>query len=558
VPVISLSRNGLSKFVGRSLSVEEMVKWLPWIGLDIEETGTDYVKVEFNPNRVDYSSYVGVARAFKGLMDWETGIPEYEVLGGTARLRIDSSVREVRPYMLAAIARDLDLDEDMVQQIMEIQEDLHWGVGRNRSKASIGVHNLDNVTAPFNYLAVHPDEARFVPLGKTEEMTLREILEKHEKGIAYKSLIDWSPTYPLLMDSKRNVLSMPPVINGELTKVDVATENLFLDVTGPDFKAVEQSLNVLVTALADMGGTIESVEVRYPDRVIKSPNLTPQTMTLRQLYANTLLGLKLSKNRIIKCLRRCRFDAKSTKGGVIEVRIPAYRIDILHEADLVEEVAIGYGYFRLEPSKPATIGTGNLHQATRLSNLVRQVMIGLGFTEVMNFVLSNRAIQFEKMERKPEKSVKIANPVSSEYDIARLSLLPSLMKNLMDNRHEGFPQKVFEVSDVIRVNMKTDRRTERELRVAGLSSHSTAGFSEIKSTVEAVLTDLCFREWEIQPMENPSFTEGRAAQVTVERDSIGLLGEVSPKVITNFDLENPVCAFELSLESLLLYDEWKD
>ncbi len=558
MPVISLFRDRLSKFVGRSLSVEEMVKWLPWIGFDIEETGADYVKVEFNPNRVDYSSYGGVARAFKGLMDWETGLPEYQVLQGAVKLTIDSSVKKVRPYMLAAVVRDLDLDEDTVQQIMEIQEDLHWGVGRNRSKASIGVHNLDNVAPPFKYSAVHPEQARFIPLGKTEEMSLLEILEKHDKGMEYKALIDWSPTYPLLVDSKHNVLSMPPVINGELTKVDANTENLFLDVTGPNFKAVEQSLNVLVTALADMGGRIESVEVNYPDKVINSPDLTPRRMKLRQSYVNTLLGLALSKDGIIKCLKRCRFDAKGTKTGAIEVQIPAYRIDILHEVDLVEEVAVGYGYFKLEPSKPGTIGTGDLHKATTLSNLVRQVMTGLGFTEVINFILSNKVIQFEKMERRPEKTVKIANPVSSECDIARLSLLPSLMQNLMDNRHESLPQRIFEVSDVIRVNMKTSRRTERELRAAGLSSHSTASFSEIKSIVEALLTNLCFNEWKIKPAENPSFTEGRAAQVAAERGNIGLLGELSPRVITNFDLENPVCGFEISLESLLLKNKWKD
>ncbi|MCK4313775.1 phenylalanine--tRNA ligase subunit beta, partial [Candidatus Bathyarchaeota archaeon] len=167
------------------MTVEEMAKWLPWIGSDIEEIGTDYVKIEFNPNRIDFSSYAGVARAYQGLMGWKTGLPKYVVHKGNVILKIDESVQKVRPYMLSAVVKNIQLDEDAVKEIMDIQEDLHWGVGRDRKKASIGAHNMDNIKSPFTYLAADPDEVKFVPLAKTREMTLREILEKHEKGAAY-------------------------------------------------------------------------------------------------------------------------------------------------------------------------------------------------------------------------------------------------------------------------------------------------------------------------------------------------------------------------------------
>jgi phenylalanyl-tRNA synthetase beta chain len=551
MPVITLYKDRFSKFVGRSLTVEEMAKWLPWIGSDIEEVGSNYVKIEFNPNRIDFSSYAGVARAFQGLMGWKTGLPKYVVHKDNIILKIDESVQKVRPYMLGAVVRNMKLDEDAVREIMEMQEDLHWGVGRDRGKASIGVHNLDNVKPPFTYLAADPDEVKFVPLAKTEEMTLREILEEHEKGVAYKHLVDWSPKYPLLIDVEGKVLSMPPIINGELTRVDVETRNFFLDVTGPDLRAVKQSLNVLVTALADMGGIIESVKVKYPDKTIVSPDLTPQKMKLRRSYANELLGLRLSENKIVECLKKCRLNARKAEDGTIEVEIPAYRIDILHEVDLVEEVAIGYGYYRLKPTKPKTVTTGSFHEATRLANVVRQIMIGLGFTEAMNFILTNNDIQFRRMRRKPEKTVKIANPASSEYNIARTSLLPSLMKNLMDNKHESFPQKIFEISDIINVNMKTECRSERYLHVAGVSAHSTANFTEIKSTVEAFLTNLGLSRWKIKPTSNSSFIEGRVACIQLGNKNIGFLGEVHPEVLNNFELENPVCGFEINLEHLL-------
>jgi len=551
MPVITLYKDRFSKFVGRSLTVEEMAKWLPWIGSDIEEVGSDYVKIEFNPNRVDFSSYAGVARAFQGLMGWKTGLPKYVVHKSNIILKIDESVQKVRPYMLGAVVRNMKLDEDAVREIMEMQEDLHWGVGRDRGKASIGVHNLNNVKPPFTYLAADPDEVKFVPLAKTEEMTLREILEEHEKGVAYKHLVDWSPKYPLLIDVEGKVLSMPPIINGELTRVDAETRNFFLDVTGPDLRAVKQSLNVLVTALADMGGIIESVKVKYPDKTIVSPDLTPQKMKLRRSYANELFGVRLSENKIVECLKKCRLNARKAEDGTIEVEIPAYRIDILHEVDLVEEVAIGYGYYRLKPTKPKTVTTGSFHEATRLANVVRQIMIGLGFTEAMNFILTNNDIQFRRMRRKPEKTVEIANPTSSEYNIARTSVLPSLMRNLMDNKHESFPQRIFEVSDIINVNMKTECRSERHLHVAGVSSHSTANFTEIKSTVEALLANLGLFRWKIKPTCNSSFIEGRVATIQLRKKNIGFLGEIHPEVLNNFELENPVCGFEMNLEHLV-------
>lgn len=551
MPVITLHQDRFSNLVGRLLTIKEIEEWIPWIGFDIEEKGKDYIKVEFNPNRVDFSSHPGVARAFQGLRGWKTGMPTYTVHKGDVKLKIEESVLKVRPYMLGAVVRKIELDQDTVKELMDIQEDLHWGVGRDRKKASIGIHNLDSVKPPFTYLGVDPQEVKFVPLGKTERMTPQEILEKHEKGIAYRHLVDWSTKYPLLIDHYGNVLSMPPIINGELTEVDTETRTLFIDVTGPDYQAVEQCLNVLVTALADLGGRIEYVQVKYPDRIMYSPDLTPKEIQLKPSYANNLLGLELSEDQIIECLEKCRLNARKGKEGTIRVEIPAYRIDILHEIDLVEEVAIGYGYYRLEPTQPQTMTTGRLHEATRLGNITRQIMVGLGFTEVMNFILTNENQQFEMMRREPQETIKIANPASSEYSIARTSLLPSLIKNLLDNRHESFPQRIFEVSDIIRVEPKDECRSERDLHLAGVLSHATASFAEMKSVVEALLANIGMPKWEINPTSNRSFIQGRVAVITFGNNDIGYLGEIHPEVLNNFELENPVCGFEMDLEWLL-------
>jgi phenylalanyl-tRNA synthetase beta chain len=340
---------------------------------------------------------------------------------------------------------------------------------------------------------VEPTSVKFVPLGKAKEMTPKEILEKHEKGVAYRHLVDWSPKYPLLIDRHGRVLSMPPIINGELTRVDASTRNLFLDVTGPSFEAVEKSLKVLASALADMGGKIESVTVHYPDRTMVSPNLEPEKMKLRLGYANKMLGLRLSEAEAIKCLQKCRLDAEIVEKGVLEVSIPPYRIDIMHEIDLVEEVAIGYGYYRLEPTIPATVTVGEKHPANRLADTVRQIMTGLGFLEVMNFTLTNERVHYELMRLKPKNPVRLANPVSAEYTIMREMLLPGLLKNLAENKHESYPQRLFEVSDVAKINRRLETMCERRLHLAAVTSHSTANFTEIKSIGEALLANM---EWQ--------------------------------------------------------------
>jgi phenylalanyl-tRNA synthetase beta chain len=551
MPTITLDRDRFSSYVGRKVTVKEMAKWFPWLGTDTEEVGSDYVKIEYNPNRVDFCSYSGVARAYRGLMGWETGMPNFKVKQGNITLTVDKSVAEVRPYVVSAVVRDLNVDYEAIRELMEMQEALHWMVGRDRKKASIGVHNLDAVKPPFSYVTCAPNEIRFVPLDKTEEMTPQEVLEKHEKGMAYKSEVDWASRYPLIVDRNGDVLSFPPIINGELTRVVEGTRNLFIDVTGTEMNAISRSLNVLVTALADMGGTIESVPVEYSDQVLVTPDLTPQKMKLRVDYSNERLGLNFSAAQTIEALQKSRLDAKKVEKGVLDVTIPAYRTDILHEIDLVEEVAIGYGYYNLIPTIPATVTTGKQHRVSEVAADVRQIMVGLGFVEALNFILANEVDHYQKMRRKAENLVTLANPVSTEYSIIRNDLLPSLMRNLADNKHQLFPQQIFEVSDAITLNEKSESRTEQRIHAAAVSSHPTANFTEIKSILEALLMNLGLKKWTVKEAEHPSFLQGRAATVSFKGTELGVVGEIHPEVLNNFELENPTGAFEIDLQTIV-------
>ena len=551
MPTITLETDRFSHFVGHALGVDDMAKWLPWLGTDTEEVCSDYVKIEYNPNRVDFSSYGGVARAFRGLMGWETGMPRFTVNQSDIVLTVDKTVNEVRPYVVSGVVRGLSVDHEDIRELMDMQEALHWMIGRDRKKASIGVHNLDAVEPPFSYITCAPNEISFVPLDKTDEMTPQEVLEKHEKGIEYKNEVNFASRYPLIVDRKRQVLSFPPIINGELTRVVEGTHNLFIDVTGTELNAIQRCLNVLVTALADMGGIIESVRVEYPDQILVSPDLNPQKMKLHVDYSNEHLGLNLSETQIIEALQKSRLDAIKFGNRVLDVAIPAYRTDILHEIDLVEEVAIGYGYFNLTPTKPTTVTTGEQHKVNEVATDIRQIMVGMGFVEALNFILANEVDHYQKMRLKPEELVTLANPVSAEYSIIRNNLLPSLMKNLADSKHYVFPQRVFEVSDVIKLNKNSETCTERRIHVAAVSSHPTANFTEIKSILESLLNNLGLKTWAVKEINHPSFLEGRAAIISINNMELGVVGEIHPEVLNNFDLENPTCAFEIDAQKII-------
>jgi phenylalanyl-tRNA synthetase beta chain len=444
----------------------------------------------------------------------------------------------------------VELSERSLLEIIEMQEDIHWGIGRNRRKVSIGLHDLDKVTPPFAYVAATGDK-RFVPLDGEEEMSLIDVLVKHEKGRAYGHILAGASRYPLIVDAKKRVMSFPPIINSELTRVTDRTRNLFIDVTGTDLEAVKKGLNVLVTTLYDMGANIERVTVAYRNLTIKSPDLKPSQMKLRSHYARQLLGLDLTDDEVALALERSRLGVKKIRPGLFRVFIPAYRIDVMHEVDLVEDVLIGYGCYKLKPSLPATITTGTPHKSRLVANVIRQIMVGLGFTEVVNFTLTNEESHYIKLRLNVGKALKIANPVSSEYSIIRESLLPGLMSNLAINKRESLPQRLFEVSNVVELDPKSETSSRRKLHVAGIVMDFNANFTQIKSYVEALLTNLGAKNWKIREGKHESFIPGRVGVIVFKGKSVGVMGEVHPEVINNFDLENPACAFEIDISRLL-------
>ncbi|MCK4687291.1 MAG: phenylalanine--tRNA ligase subunit beta [Candidatus Lokiarchaeota archaeon] len=558
MPTIELKIERLERLVGKKLDLKELEYDLQWIGLDLEDTNVEEqkVKVEYNPNRPDFSSPEGIARALKGYYELELGIPSYEVRPGEITLNVDPSVKKVRPYIVCGVIRDIDLDEDEVATLMTIQEHLHWAVGRDRRKVAIGVHDLDKIIPPYRYTAVKPDSVSFIPLhGDGYPMNLEEILLLHDKGIEYAHILEGKDVYPVIFDNNDEVLSFPPIINGVLTTVTDDTENLFLDLTGTDFKAVNLALNILSTTLLDMGAKIESVKVSYQGgKEIITPNLNPKKWEVKAGYINDVIGLKLSLTEMIKCFQKIRMDAKkSKKNGYLDIWVPAYRGDIMHPVDFTEECAIGYGYFNL----PLTIregGVGAYHPIQDFSSKIRKIMIGAGYLEILNFILTSSEKQYDLMKQNYDKTniVEIANPISKEYNTTRKKLLPQLMDTLLLNRSEEKPIRIFEVGDVILLDPDEETGTKREVHLSATSYHEEADFTEIRSTLDFIMISLGYEnDFEIKPNKNLSYIDGRYGEIYLKGSKVGEIGEIHPEVLLNFKLEFPVAAFELNLQDFL-------
>ena len=547
MPVITFKYQDL-KDLGIDMEKDELIDTLPMMSSDIEDFDDEEIKVEFFPNRPDNLSVEGVARSFKGFIGQEIGFPDYEVTDSGEYVEVDADVAKIRPYIGFAKIDNVDFSGDKLKYVMDFQENLHWVIGRDRKKVAIGIHNADVVNGPFKYIATPKDANAFVPLEKDTEMTPDEILTEHEKGKDYAHLIQDFDKYPLILDKDDNVLSMPPIINGELTKLKEDTKNIIVDVTGTDERAVNQALNIICCSFAEVGGQIKAMEVRYVDKTIKTPDLAPQEQNVHVDTANELIGgTNLTAKDIKELLLKARYDAEIINDNEVKAIIPAYRVDILHEVDVVENIAVQYHINDVVAQLPNINTVAYENNWFKAEGTIREVMIGLGFQEVMSLMLTNEEAHYEKMNQPEENHVQVARPITIDRTMIRTSLINSLMEFLEDNKHEDLPQKIFEIGDVLYIDETKENKTVSSKKLAALICHSTANFTEIKSVVTSVLSNLGY-SMEITDSENKTFIEGRVADVTGEAQKgtiKGFFGEVSPEVITNFTLEYPVIAFEI-------------
>ena len=545
MPVVTFDYQDYIDLLQEKISKEDLIEKIPMIGADFDKIEEDKISIEFFPNRPDLSSVEGIVRASKAFFGYKPGMTTYSVKESEIIMNVEESVKNVRPFVRCALVKNVTMTDELIASLMQLQEKLHFGIGRNRKKVAIGVHNAEPIQPPFTYKAVDPDAYQFVPLGKVESMTLSDILFKHEKGMAYASLLKDYDTYPLIVDINNNVLSFPPIINGILTEVTPFTTDLFIDVTGNDKQAIHHALAIVVTALAERGGSIYSVKIIDGGKTLISPDLSVKKRNLSIDNVNKILGLDLSADEIIKYLAKMGFETIKNDERQLTVSIPSWRADIIHEIDLVEDVAVGYGYDTIKKDLPESFNFGKPLEKKECFQNLRTIMIGLGFQEVTTFTLSNEKDEFEKMGKTVKNHVEIQNPIGEDFTCLRTSIIPSLLNMLSDNKHHPLPQEIFELGIV------TNELFENTYRLTGLKSSASANFTECKSIVESMLRDSGI-SYEIKEFIHPAFIEGRCAEI-INDDNIHIcfFGELHPKTISNFLLEHPVIAFEFNIDEMI-------
>lgn len=530
--MIEIDYNELCELIGKKIEKDRLVDRIAMMGASVEDVEGETIYVEVNPNRPDWLSVEGLARGLRSFLGIEPGLREYKAADAKVEVKVDKSVEKVRPCIVCAVVRGVKIDDALIRSMMQIQEKLHETMGRKRKKLAIGIHDLGKVAPPFVYKAVRPAEISFVPLGMDKKLNLKEILEQHPKGIEYAWTLEGADVYPIIVDKNGDVLSFPPIINGELTRVYGETTDLFIDMTGLSEKTLNEALNILVCMFADRGAKIE--KVRVGNKVL--PDLSTAEMGIDFDEFERLIGVKVGAEEGKGLLEKMGLGVSGRK-----VRIPCYRTDIMHEYDLLEDMAIAYGYENLKPRKTIFPTIGGKHPVEERTDGARELLIGFGLQEVMNFMLTNEEKHYKKMSLKEGSRVQIANPKTKETTMVRTSLLPGLLEVIAGNKHEKYPQNIFEVDDVIAVDEKEETRTRTVKKVCVVCADANSNYTAVKSVLEGVYRGIG-KKLEVREKEMPFMIKGRSAEF-----SRGYIGEISPEVLARFEIEVPVSCFEFEL-----------
>jgi phenylalanyl-tRNA synthetase beta chain len=521
-----------------------------------EQEGVVSVELK-DTNRPDLWSVEGLARVLRGFLNLEKGPRRYEVDEPILGVHVDAQLSTIRPFICCSVVKSVKLTDAVIRGLMHLQDKLDQTYGRSRQKTSIGIYDYNLISPPLNYTVTEPGAISFVPLGFEEKMNLAEILERHPKGVEYGHIVKNHSVYPILLDSNRKVLSFPPIINSnDLGKVTEETQNLLVEVTGTMHQTVLNTLNLVTLALIDQGGKAYAATVRYPDdafyasKKVVTPNFSNTRMDLSVGYANNVLGLQLTAERMAELLLTAGLGVEKVSGDSVAVLVPCYRVDVMHQVDLVEDIAIAYGYNSIEPLWRELPTTGGVRSEQRLIDVAREFMVGLGFQEVLTYTLTSPESLFDKMNREKARIVEIANPKVVTLSCLRNWLLPSLMEFLGNNQSVEFPQKIFELGKVTLLDETRETKSRDEEWLAAATTHPTASFSEIKSALDAFFMNLGL-EWKIKETSHPSFIEGRVGTAIVNGVDVGVLGEVNPQVLEAWKLENPVAAFEINIHEIV-------
>ena len=555
MPTISVDQKILEKLVaahGHTHSVEQIAEHLPLLGTDIDRCDEETLDIEIFPNRPDLLSGETLSIAIRNFIHHQPAQPDITVLDGDVTMHVEPEMGNIRPVILGAVVRGVDVKsldtkpDEFISSLMDHQEKLHFALGRGRKRASIGVHDLSKLTPPFTVKAVD-GSTKFIPLANSEPMTIEDILLKHPKGVEYAHLLDGFDKFPVIIDSKDNILSFPPIINGDHTTVTSQTKDFFIDVTGWDLRACEASLMLIALQLKEYGGKIETVEVTdcHGDKA-RYPVGQSLTHELSTKLLDGLLGRSLSDDEISKAINRMGGKFITRSNETVTIDMPRWRFDILHPVDLVEDIAIGHGYEDLGHDIPKSPMTAKPRFDANLLRRIGVSMQGLGMMQIQSLTLSNDDDQFNLVRWENVGEVtRITNPITIDHTLLRQYLLPGLLRLLSSNRHHDLPQSVYEIGTVVRDHQNSNR-------LAFLTAERSGGFAAVRGRIQAFLRDIGAEEYQILalPDNEGPWLAGRAAKVVVSGNHVGCFGEIDPHIAELFDLKVPLNGAEFSVEEI--------
>lgn len=544
MPTIKYNKKTILDLLGRKVSDEQLADRISFLGTAFEGMTADEINVEIFPNRPDLLSEQGMARALSAFMDIKPGFRNYIVKKSGVKVIIDKSVKGIRPYTACAVVKGLKLDDERIKELIQIQEKLHITYGRNRKKAAIGIYPLEHIRPPIYYKALHPEEIRFKPLDLNKDLTGSQILAIHPTGREYGHLLEGKDKYPIFMDSKQNIMSMPPIINSNTVgKITSATRDVFIECSGFDFDYLHTCMNMIVAALSDMGGQIFSVDLQYPEKRYVTPELGGRQMRLDIAYVNKILGTDMKEADVKKYLGRMGHDYRN-KTAII----PNYRADILHPIDLIEDIAIAYGYERFNGTLSDFSATAHERPIEVFKNSLRSVLTGLGLIEVKNFHLTNKDVQTKLMNHTVELA-ELENSVTQDYNVLRAWITPCLMETLRYNKHYDYPQNIFEIGTVFKIDNSQDIGIHETDRLGIVLCGNDANFTKIKQVLD-VLFEALNVKYELGDTDHNSFIKGRSGRVIINGSKIAYIGELHPQVLSNWTIDMPAAVLELNVTEL--------
>jgi phenylalanyl-tRNA synthetase beta chain len=520
----------------------------------VESPEGDAVSIEVkDSNRPDIWAVEGIARALRGYLG--VGRTKEIRVAGRSNLTvvIDKRVKPIRPFISTAIIKGLQPTDDALKSWINLQEKLDQTYGRRRKRASIGFYQADLIQSPLSYTVANPDIITFAPLGSEKKQSLRDIMETHPKGSEYGEIISQFEAWPILVDGADNVLSLPPVINSNyLGRITTETKNILVEVTGTNAETVHNTLKIVVSTLAERGGKIYSCLETYPygsPRRLVSPDLSPTRASLRLSYINTLLGTSLTLKEASRFAERAGYRIRRATGDNIQLEIPCYRTDIMHSVDIIEDIAIAMDINKLKPEWPRIWTVGNFARETDETESAGEIMVGLGFQEVLTYALTSPVVVSNNVQSSDGKLVELLNPRMTTHTVLRSWLLPSLLEILSHNTHVDYPQRIFETGPCISRRENQIHPIQETRKIAAVTIHANAGFTEIRSSFDALAKNKG-RSFQIKETDHPSFLSGRCGAIISDGTEVGVIGELDPRVIKSWELNLPAAAFEVEMSAL--------